>query len=77
MVGYPQHTANGISVQTLFYPQIANGTRIEVDSVLKPANGQWTVYNVGHEISAETPGGPWFTRVDCNAFGAEQGLPGS
>ena len=65
LVGYPAHTANGISLTTLYNPAIVFGARVQVDSVLKPAVGVWTVFKVAHDLESETPDGQWFTHLDC------------
>jgi len=69
MIGYPLRTQDGFSVQTLFNPAIAFGGAVLVESDIKQANGKWTVFSVTHDLDAETPGGKWFTTVDCHLFG--------
>ncbi len=69
MVGYPMHTQQGIQITTLFNPTITYGGEIEVESTLTPAAGAWIVFSMTHEIESETPGGQWFTQMDCNLFG--------
>lgn len=69
LVGYPAHTQNGIALQVLFTPSITFGGRVQVDSDLTPANGTWTVFSVTHDLESETPGGKWFTRLECSVLG--------
>lgn len=69
MVGYPTHTQNGIVVVTLYNPSITFGGQVEVHSSLTPAAGTWTVFSVAHDLEAETPGGKWFTRLECSVLG--------
>jgi len=71
MVGYPLRTQDGFSVQTMFNPSVAYGGPIRVESDITQANGYWTVYSLTHDLEAETPGGKWFTTVDCHLFGRE------
>ena len=70
MVGYPTHTQSAISFETLYNPSLINGGQVMIDSLLKPACGKWNIYNIGHDLEAETPGGKWFTRCDCSILGA-------
>lgn len=69
LVGFPMRTENGIELQTLFNPGITFGGQIRVRSVLTPANGDWTVFRVAHDLESETPGGKWFTTLECSIFG--------
>lgn len=69
MVGYPLRTQTGFSVQSLFNPSINFGGAIQVESDITQANGAWAVYSLTHDLEAETPGGKWFTLIDCNLFG--------
>lgn len=72
MVGYPLRTQNGVSVQTLFNPSISFGSAILVQSDITQANGYWAIFSLVHDLEAETPGGKWFTTIDCNLFGRGQ-----
>ncbi|MVW80171.1 baseplate hub protein [Bordetella sp. 02P26C-1] len=65
LVGFPAFTASGIVLTTFFEPNIAVGKRVEVDSALQVAAGEWIVYNCYHYLESETPGGKWFTQMIC------------
>lgn len=65
MVGYPSFTGNGIGVQCEYNPNVTFHGLIQVESDLPPANGRWRIINLLHDISAETPGGPWFSFMEC------------
>jgi hypothetical protein len=65
MIGYPAFTGNGIAIQTLYNPSITFQGLIKVESELTPANGQWRVYSLMHDLAAEMPGGPWFTYLEA------------
>jgi hypothetical protein len=69
LVGYPQFTQNGIAFTMLYTPTLAFGQTIKMTSALGAANGQWVVNAVQHSLDAETPGGQWFTRVECYLLG--------
>jgi len=66
MVGYPSFASQGISVTTLFNPDLVMERKIEIKSTLTPANGVWVTYSVAHSLESETPDGQWFTQVSCN-----------
>ena len=78
MVGYPVFSEADVIVTKTFDRTIGLGHRITVQSQLEPANGEWAIYNVTHDISAETPNGPWFTQVMALRAdaGSEGGIPG-
>jgi hypothetical protein len=61
--GYPSYTAYGIMLETLYNPSIGFGQKIQVHSSLKPANGEWAVYSLSHDLAAETPGGNWHSTI--------------
>ncbi len=65
MVGYPAISAQGLSVVTLFNPNLALGRRIEIKSDITVANGAWVVAGVVHQLESEIPGGAWFSLVQC------------
>lgn len=70
LVGYPQFSQTGVSVQTLFSPTLSYGQKIRLKSALgPPADGDWIVLNVTHNLDAEVPGGQWFTHVECGRDG--------
>lgn len=65
MVGYPAFTGNGIAIQTEFNPSVSFQGLVKVESDLPQANGQWRVINMLHDLDAETPGGAWFSFMEC------------
>lgn len=75
MVGYPAFTENGIVIRTTYDPTVIFGAKIEVRSDIKPACGFWQPFSVAHDLEAETPGGAWFTTLQCNTFGHLTSLP--
>lgn len=51
-------------------PSLSYGQKIRLRSTLgSPANGDWIVANVTHNLDAEVPGGQWFTHVECGRDG--------
>lgn len=65
MVGYPLFSSNGMSVHSIFIPNIKGGSKVTVQSTLSVANGTWIVGNVVHNLESERPGGAWFTQLAC------------
>jgi hypothetical protein len=71
LVGYPAFTGSGISVRTLFNPDVILGSRLNVESSLDAktsihtASGQWVASGIYHTLEAETPNGQWFTDIAC------------
>jgi hypothetical protein len=65
MVGYPSFSSMGLTLTTLFNPDLEAGGRVEVVSDLPVACGIWIVFRVSHSIESETPDGAWFTQVEC------------
>lgn len=61
LVGYPAYTSQGIIVRTEYSPSVGYGSLIQVESEFTPACGQWVVQRLEYRLSAETPGGDWFT----------------
>lgn len=66
LVGYPTYNQNGIQATVLFDPTIIYGAPIKIESILTPATGTWTIYDVTHDLESETPGGKWFTTLQCS-----------
>ncbi len=65
LIGYPTFFQLGISLTMEHRAGITIGTMVEVYSSLTQACGNWIVFGMTHEISSETPGGPWFTHLEC------------
>jgi hypothetical protein len=59
MIGYPSFGNPLLFVKNLFDPSVRLGTKIQIQSSLKPANGTWYVQEIMHELEAELPGGKW------------------
>lgn len=71
MVGYPAYVQNAILITSLYNPNVLFNGAIQVESSIPAATGQFKVYELSHELSSETDGGPWFTRMRCITFGRE------
>jgi hypothetical protein len=66
LVGYPAYTQNGIAVTCIFNPNVALHGLVRVESVLAPATGNWRVFDLVHDLEADTPGGAWFTAFQAS-----------
>lgn len=65
MVGYPTFSSKGMMVRSVFNPAVRFGGKIQVQSSVDMASGQFTVFNLSHSLSSMTPDGPWFTTIEC------------
>lgn len=63
LIAYPSYDSTKLILQTEFNPNIVNGKRCSIISDQKGATGEWIALVVGHNISAEYPGGPWTTEA--------------
>lgn len=68
MVGYPRFCETGITLTTEYDPAIVSGGLVNVQSQLVPACGAWVVNQLSHNLTSETPGGPWFTNIECSRY---------
>jgi hypothetical protein len=69
MAGYPVFSGNGIVLTTEFNPDLALGGQVNVTSSLTVANGVWNIFSIVHQLESETPGGQWFSQVQCYRIG--------
>ena len=67
MIGYPTYSALGIDVLTLYNPSIGFGQKVQVQSSLKAACGEYSVCGLAHQLECEMPNGKWFSTVNCYA----------
>lgn len=65
MVGYPALSSKGMTVTTLFDPEIKLGSDVMVQSEIPMACGKFHVFNLNHSLACRIPDGPWFSRLDC------------
>jgi len=68
LVGYPAFNSIGLSLTTLYNPAILRGGQVQVQSSIPQANGKWKVTSMTHNLSSESPGGPWFTNLEVSNF---------
>lgn len=59
MEGYPQFSANGLTIKSIYNPAIKMGNWIEVQSSISKASGMFRVTSLKHQISSENPQGKW------------------
>lgn len=67
LIGYPEFSSAGISLDTEFQPAAELGGLITLEgSQLPMANGKWNIYTVTHSLESETPNGQWVTHIDAS-----------
>lgn len=69
LVGYPAYTSKGIALRSIFNPSIGFGSKIQVQSSLDPANGEWVVYSLEYELQSNLPSGQWFSNIQATRPG--------
>lgn len=67
MIGYPAFSAGGIVIRHLFDPRVMVGATIDVETSVPQANGRFFVYGMQHQLSSETPDGPWYSTAYMNS----------
>lgn len=65
MIGYPAFSSEGITLQTIFNPDLRLGGQVQVKSILTVACGIWNVYKMSFDLESEVPDGKWFSTIDC------------
>ena len=75
MKDYPAYTSKGISVATLYNPNIIYGGKIEVKSEQQPACGTWIVFQLDYDLACRMPNGGWFTTIGAARPGLGLGAP--
>ncbi|MGB6721074.1 MAG: hypothetical protein WBE72_09790, partial [Terracidiphilus sp.] len=63
--GYPLFNSTGVNFETKFNPGIVFGGPVEVQSSIPKANGTWTVVSMAHQLSSQTPDGPWKSVINA------------
>lgn len=66
MVGYPAFNQAAVIVETIFKPTFQPGGKITIKSDLTPANGDWTIFHIDHDLESEVPNGKWFTVLSAS-----------
>lgn len=64
MIGYPSYMAQGISVKTIFNPDIKFMGRVQVTSQIVPKS-TWTVSTLEHDLDSLMPHGNWMSTLGC------------
>lgn len=72
LVGYPAFSQAGIMLTTRFNPDLAFGTRLQVECALPAANGIWPIIGLQHRLESNVPNGQWFSDVQCIYSEAQQ-----
>lgn len=70
LVGYPTYTQNGIAVRSIYNPNLSFGRKVQIESQLTAASGEWAIAAISHNLDANMPGGEWFSEAQCALIGA-------
>ena len=74
MIGYPIYNAMGVTVKTLFNPQVGLGGKVQISgSQLKAANGTFSVFGLDHALDTLLPHGKWESTIQ--AYRLDQANP--
>lgn len=65
LIGYPAFTSSGLTLKTLYNPDLAVGKRVQVASAIESARGEWTIVSLAHKLDANVPGGLWQSVAVC------------
>lgn len=76
MVGYPTYMSNGISLKTLYNPNIEICKTVQVKSQLDVASRDWIVQSVSHTLESNVPNGAWFTSLTGTTLNTPNGTAG-
>lgn len=68
LLGYPQFNGVGVSFRTIYNPAIRFGDRIYLESSAPNVSGYYVVSRVETHLSAEVPGGPWFSDIQATFY---------
>ena len=67
LIGYPMFNKVGINFDTLFNPNIVFGGPVQVQSSIAAASGTWIVTSIDHQLTSQTPGGPWQSTIQASS----------
>lgn len=67
--GYPTFDKSGIHFECLYNPALRLNGLVRLESAVKPANGTWRIFSLGHNLSSEDPGGQWVSQVHVTPLG--------
>lgn len=66
LLGYPNLTAQGISLRCNFNPDLKLFGSIKVNTIVPRASGRWRIFKLTHALSAFRPGGgPWESQIEA------------
>ncbi|MGG6193063.1 baseplate hub protein [Pantoea allii] len=66
LIGYPVFNRFGVRFQCTFSNLIVLGRRIQLDTSLENASGNYTITSAIHHLSSWTEGGPWMSIVQAS-----------
>ncbi len=75
LVGYPSLSNYGIKIKVEFNPQLSVLSVFDLDTSIVNARGMWQIITIEHSLSSITPGGPWFSMLDCARVAGDPTVP--
>jgi hypothetical protein len=68
LIGYPLFNSSGVTFSCYYNPAILFGGVVKISgSNVEQANAEWTVVSMSHQLSSQTPNGPWQTSIQAVA----------
>jgi len=71
LIGYPGFTDRGLSINTIFTPEIYIGRQVRLETSLPNASGQYRITGAQHNITSNIEGGQWVTSCTLIPLGAD------
>lgn len=65
----PSYTSNGIMFRSQYNPNIGFGSKIQMQSILQPANNQWIVYSLFYDLDSKVNHGKWELTAEASPPG--------
>jgi hypothetical protein len=66
LIGYPLFNSSGVTFSCYYNPNIIFGGPVQISgSNVEQANAQWTVTSMSHQLSSQTPNGPWQSSIQA------------
>ncbi|MDE9552776.1 hypothetical protein KKJ06_18375 [Xenorhabdus bovienii] len=72
LIGYPVFTGRGLSITTMFEPELVIGRKVELKSSLPDASATYTVTQAEHHLTSWIEGGQWHTSCMLKPMGKEK-----
>ncbi|MDE9483259.1 baseplate hub protein [Xenorhabdus bovienii] len=71
LIGYPVFTGRGLSITTMFEPELVIGRKVELETSLPDANAVYIATQAEHHLTSWIEGGQWHTSCILKPMGKE------